>query len=106
MVIFSQTNELFHLVSCIPQNEMVVLARDMNGHVGSNSVGYDGTHGGYGFGDRNAGGFRILDFADGLNPVICNTLGGFIFPLKPSFKPMLNLNAKSGFKPKLRLTLV
>ena len=26
-------NELFHLVSCIPQNEMVVLAGDMNGHV-------------------------------------------------------------------------
>jgi len=34
------------------------------------------------------------------------TLGDFIFPLKPSFKPKLNLNAKSGFKPKLRLTLV
>ena len=74
MVIFSQTNELFHLVSCIPQNEMVVLARDMNGHVGSNSVGYDGTHGGYWFGDRNADGSRILEFADGPNLVICNTL--------------------------------
>jgi len=61
-------------VSCIPQNEMVVLAGDMNGHVGSNSVGYDGTHGGYGFGDRNADGSRILEFADGLNLVICNTL--------------------------------
>jgi len=29
-----------------------------------------------------------------------------IFPLKPSFKPKLNLNAKSGFKPELSLTLV
>jgi len=28
-------NELFLLVSCIPQNEMAVLAGDMNGHVGS-----------------------------------------------------------------------
>jgi len=53
---------------------MVVLAGDMNGHVESNSVGYDGMHGGYGFGDRNADGSRILDFADGLNLVICNTL--------------------------------
>jgi len=61
-------------VSCVPQNEMVVLAGDMNGHVGSNSVGYDGTRGGYGFGDRNADGSRILEFADGLNLVICNTL--------------------------------
>ena len=31
-------NELFHVVSCIPQNEMVVLARDMNRHVGSNTM--------------------------------------------------------------------
>jgi len=40
-------NEMFQLVSCIPQNEMVVLAGDMNGHVGSSKVGYDGTHGGF-----------------------------------------------------------
>ena len=26
-------NEVFHLVSCIPWNEMVVLAGDMNGRV-------------------------------------------------------------------------
>jgi len=38
------------------------------------TVGYDGTHGGYGFVDRNADGSRILEFADGLNLVICNTL--------------------------------
>jgi len=67
-------NASFYLVSCILQNEMVVLAGDMNGHVGSNCVSYDGTHGGYMFGDRNADGSRILEFADGLNLVICNTL--------------------------------
>jgi len=45
-------------VSCIPQNEMVVLAGDIhvNGHVGSSNVGYDGMHGGFGYGDRNADG--------------------------------------------------
>jgi len=37
-------NELFHLVSCIPQNKMVVLADVMNGHVGSSNVGYDEMH--------------------------------------------------------------
>jgi len=26
-------NEVFHLVSCIPQNEMVVFAGDMNGYI-------------------------------------------------------------------------
>ena len=51
-----------------------MLVGDMNGHVGSNSVGYEEMHGGYGFLDRNADGCRILEFADGLNLVICNTL--------------------------------
>ena len=67
-------NEVFHLVSCIPQNEMVVFAGDMNGHLGSSNAGYEGTHGGFGYGSRNADGSRILEFADGLNLVICNTL--------------------------------
>ena len=67
-------NEVFHLVSCIPQNEMVVFAGVMNGHVGSSNAGYEGTHGGFGYGSRNADGSRILEFADGLNLVICNTL--------------------------------
>jgi len=62
------------LVSCIPHNEMVVFAGDMNGHVGSSNAGYDGTHGGFGYGSRNADCTRILEFADGLNLVICNTL--------------------------------
>jgi len=43
-------NELFNLVSCVPQNEIVVLAGDINGHVGSSNVGYDGTHNSYGYG--------------------------------------------------------
>jgi len=46
----------------------------MDGHIGSSNVGYDGTHGGFGYGSRNADGSRIFEFADGLNLVICNTL--------------------------------
>ena len=53
---------------------MVVFAGDMNGHVESSNAGYDGTHGGFGYGSRNTDGTRILEFADGLNLVICNTL--------------------------------
>jgi len=67
-------NEVFHLVTCIPQNEMVVLAGDMNGHVRSSNVGYDGTHDDFGYGDTNADGSRILEFAEGLNLDVCNTL--------------------------------
>ena len=44
---------------------MVVFAGDMNGHVGSSNAGYEGTHGGFGYGSRNAYGSRILEFADG-----------------------------------------
>ena len=33
---------VFYLVSCIPQNEMVVLAGDINGLIESSNVGYDG----------------------------------------------------------------
>jgi len=62
------------MVSCIPPNEMVVFAGDKNGHIGSSNLGYDGTHGGFGYTSRNADGSRILEFADGLNLVICNTL--------------------------------
>jgi len=53
---------------------MVVFAGDMNGHIGSSNVGYDGTHGGFGYDSRDADGSRILEFADGLNLVIGNTL--------------------------------
>jgi len=53
---------------------MVVFAGDMNGHIGSSNVRYCGMRGGFGYGSRNADGSRILEFADGLNLVICNTL--------------------------------
>jgi len=56
---------VFHLVSCIPQNEMVVIAGDMNGHVGSTNAGYDGMHGGFWYGQRNADGSRILELETG-----------------------------------------
>ena len=53
---------------------MVVSAGDMNGRAGSSNVGYSVTHGGYGYEAKNADGSRILERADGLKIVICNTL--------------------------------
>jgi len=52
----------------------VCFSDDMNGHIESSNVSYDGTHGGFGYGDRNADGSSTFKFADGLNLVICNTL--------------------------------
>ena len=53
-------------------NKFVILA-DLNGHVGSEAMGYEGIHGGWGYGTRNAEGERILEFALAMNMVICNT---------------------------------
>jgi len=53
---------LFHF---IPQNEMFVLAGDMHGHVQSSNVGYGRMRGGFGCGDRNADGSRILELQMG-----------------------------------------
>jgi len=50
---------------------MVVLDGDMNGHVGSSNVGSDWTHGCFGYGEKCR---WILEFADGLDVVICSTL--------------------------------
>ena len=47
---------------------------DFNGHIGTNAAGYDGVHGGYGFGDRNIDGERLLEFVESLDLVICNSL--------------------------------
>ena len=46
---------------------------DFNGHVGRSSLGYDGLHGGFGWGERNRDGERILEFADSLDMVVGNT---------------------------------
>ena len=51
----------------LPQPKLVLDYRSSN-------VEYDGTNGGFGYGSRNADGSRILEFADGPNLVICNTL--------------------------------
>jgi len=53
---------------------MVVFAGNMNGHIQSSNVGYDGKHSDFWYGSRNTDGYRVLEFADGLNLVICNTL--------------------------------
>ena len=38
------------MASALPQMEAIVLGGDLNGHVGSSGDGYEGVHGGYGFG--------------------------------------------------------
>ena len=51
------------VISEIPDKEIVIPCGDWNGHVGRESAGYEGAHGGSGYGERNADGDRVLDFA-------------------------------------------
>ncbi|MBJ5695526.1 hypothetical protein JGG83_23020, partial [Salmonella enterica subsp. enterica serovar Derby] len=67
-------DKLIAMVSGIPDREMVVIAGDLNGHVGVKSDGYEGIHGGFGFGLRNSEGERILEFCDALGLVVGNTV--------------------------------
>ena len=61
------------MLSGIPKQESIFIGSDMNGHVGRDSDGYGGVHGGMGFGTRNAESERILEFGDAVGMVVCNT---------------------------------
>jgi hypothetical protein len=50
------------LVSSVPISE-VFIGGDLNEHVGSTRVGFDGVHGGFGYGSRNQEVEGILNFA-------------------------------------------
>ena len=51
----------------------VIVARDLNRHAGSSKQGAEAVHGGFGVGEKNADGTRILDFALAYNLRITNT---------------------------------
>ena len=53
---------LHTVMSKLPDNEIGIPSGYWNGHIAREAVGYQGVHGGYGYGQRNADGDRILDF--------------------------------------------
>jgi len=59
-------DQMISVTGSIPASELIVVGGDLNGHIGTNVDGYDGVHGGYGFGERNADGERILEFCDAM----------------------------------------
>ena len=67
-------DDLLAISARIEGNCVLFPCGDFNGHIGTNAAGYDGVHGGYGFGDRNMDGERLLEFAESLDLVICNSL--------------------------------
>ena len=61
------------ILSDIDAGERLLICGDMNGHVGADVDGFEGVHGGYGFGKRNVDGEMLLEFADALDFAIVNT---------------------------------
>ena len=64
---------LNRVLSGINELETVVIAGDFNGHVGELADGFEGVHGGKGFGDRNTGGKLLLEFAEARCLTVVNT---------------------------------
>jgi hypothetical protein len=62
------------LVSSVPISEKLFIGGDLNGHVGSTRVYFDGVHGGFGYGSRNQEEKSILNFALAYDLIIVNTL--------------------------------
>ena len=54
-------------------DEKLIVCGDLNGHVGAEADGFEGVHGGNGFGARNVEGEMLLEFADATGMVVCNT---------------------------------
>ena len=53
-----------NLVQTIDGLETFLICGDFNGHIGKAALGYEGIHGGYGFGKCNIDGERILEFVE------------------------------------------
>ena len=57
----------------IPMRERVILGGDLNGHLGVSRAGIGRVHGGWGVGERNEGGERVIDFAVAFDLALVNT---------------------------------
>jgi hypothetical protein len=62
------------LVSSVPISEKLFIRGDLNEHVGSTIVGFEGVHGGFRYGSMNQEGEGILNFALAYDLIVANTL--------------------------------
>ena len=66
-------DEMDDVIISIPTEERVVIGADLNGHVGEDNVDCKDVMGRHGFGTRNAGGERIVEFASRTSMAVLNT---------------------------------
>jgi hypothetical protein len=66
--------ELDALVNSLPISKKLFIGGDLNGHVCSIRVGFDGVHGGFRYGSMNQEGEGILNFVLAYDLIVANTL--------------------------------
>ena len=64
-------DEKDRLIANINEKDIVIIGGYLNGHVRKEVDGYNGVHGGYGFGVRNTEGERFLEMDTALDMVVC-----------------------------------
>lgn len=62
------------VIDGVSDREGLIVCGDMNGHVGSVADGFEGVHGGNGYGVRNVEGEMLLEFADAKELTVLNTV--------------------------------
>jgi hypothetical protein len=62
------------LVSSVPISEKLFIAGDLNKHVSSTRVDFDGVHEGFRYGSRNQEGEGILNFTLAYDLIVANIL--------------------------------
>ena len=65
--------ELTTVKEGIPSTDKLIVAGDLNGHIGKNREGFELVHEGHGVEHRNKEGERILDFGMQMDLVVCNS---------------------------------
>ncbi|XP_071740786.1 uncharacterized protein [Rutidosis leptorrhynchoides] len=64
---------LDEVVRGFPADHRLIIGSDLNGHIGAEAEGYEGAHGGFGFGPRNKEGRSILEFSIAHELVVANS---------------------------------
>ena len=72
-----EKDQIYQMLQCtvakIPASEQLFVCGGWNGHIGSQSTGFEEVHGGQAIGKRNTEGERVLEFAFANELVVRNT---------------------------------
>ena len=66
-------DDLQSVLTKVKDHEFLIPCGDWNGHIGHLAEGFEGVHGGYGFGERNIEGERLLEFASSFDLAVTNS---------------------------------